>query len=163
MNTELGKTDTNDLPPKTTPALFNNLMIILREIDAKAAELDSRGCPDAAIAARTLSQSIKDEVNGYSATNTHDLETFKKKCLPHIHTAKNSALNVHRDCNILLANLALCIAGLGIGYLIAGLVHKAFTGKFLFFETKSIQKVNCLAREIEQLNPTVVTGNLSII
>ncbi|WP_158616444.1 hypothetical protein [Legionella septentrionalis] len=56
-----------------------------------------------------------------------------------------------------MANLALAIAGLGIGFVVAGLINLAVTrGKhFLFFTTDSEKRLDAMQEYVQLLTPAV--------
>ncbi len=64
-------------------------------------------------------------------------------------------LEKHRGWKQLLGTLGLAIAGLGIGYVIAGLINVAVTGHFLLFrpKTDSLQKLELLQKSLDQVAP----------
>ncbi|RUQ78851.1 hypothetical protein [Legionella septentrionalis] len=66
-------------------------------------------------------------------------------------------LEKHRVLNKTLANLALAIAGLGIGFVVAGLINLAVTrGKhFLFFTTDSEKRLDAMQEYVQLLTPAV--------
>lgn len=68
-------------------------------------------------------------------------QTFKEKFIYELNSHKK--FNNHRDggLKVILTNITLCIVGAGIGYLIAGAVHKAITGRFLFFSRTHTQEL----------------------
>lgn len=68
---------------------------------------------------------------------------FQADFLRSLHS-KDDMINQKRDLGLkcLVANLSLLVLGLGVGYVVAGVAHKAITGRFLFFSrTESEQKV----------------------
>ncbi|MBL7478981.1 protein phosphatase 2C family protein [Legionella bononiensis] len=60
-------------------------------------------------------------------------------------------LETHRGWKEILGNLALFIAGLGVGFVVAGLINKAVTGNFLFFKTDSEEKLDALEHTVKEL------------
>jgi hypothetical protein len=73
--------------------------------------------------------------------NTKVDQSFKENFVRDLNSLKE--LNNHRDggLKVILANITLCIVGAGIGYLIAGAIHKAVTGRFLFFSRTRTQEL----------------------
>ena len=73
-----------------------------------------------------------------------------------------SIVDERTEINFTLAliNLALCIALLGIGFLIAGLIHQADTGHFLFFTKK---KTTAISIEHNQLIKNLADAVLNLV
>lgn len=142
--------------PTIDPVLFEPLKATLTLIDAKATDLFNRQFFDDARVARTLCSNISEEIDRFLAESMVNapiaMSAFKQQCLHHVSEAK-PALEKHRGWKQVLGNLGLLIAGLGIGYLIAGLIHQSKTQKFLFFETDSATKLTQLVGEIDKISP----------
>lgn len=150
----LGKTD--DLNKEEYTVLYSSNEITLRPetdllfqqlelIKIKANDLKDRGQHSAADIAENLYTSIK-----FKYTQLHfnqiTTEAFKQECLDDIKYARPE-LEKHRGWKQLLANLAFAIMGMGVFYMIAGVINKAITGNFLFFKTDSALKID----QLEQL------------
>jgi hypothetical protein len=61
-------------------------------------------------------------------------------------------LEKHRGWSQILGNLALAIVGVGVGYLVLGILNKALTGRFLFFRTESGEKLDDMQRAVKNHN-----------
>lgn len=86
---------------------------------------------------RRLASELKSRINNTSKYNGD----FQKKFLQTLHS-QDSILTKRRyhSAKTIIINTSLFILGLGVGYLAAGLIHKAATNRFLFYsrsETKS--------------------------
>ena len=107
---------------------------------------------DGIFAANNLHQAIKFGAKMYFASfqTPKDKEVFRNLCTESIAAAR-PALEKHRVLNKGLANLCLAIAGLGIGFVIAGLINLAVSkGKhFLFFTTDSERKLDALEDNVK--------------
>lgn len=73
---------------------------------------------------------------------------FRETCINHIQVSRPE-LEKYRVMKQILATIALAIALLGIGYLIA----MAITKKLTFFSTDSAQKINAIEDYIEKSAP----------
>lgn len=82
-----------------------------------------------------------------------DFPKFRLDSLTQINQAK-TVLEQHRGCKQILGNIALAIAGLGIFYVLAGLVNLANTRKFLFFKTDSADKLDSIEKAIKNIQTT---------
>lgn len=90
--------------------------------------------------------------NYYRLINqTIDLNTFKRESLDAINKAR-PVLEQHRGWKQILGNLALAVAGMGVIYLVAGLLNKAVTGNFLFFKTDSAHKIDQIEKSIHSID-----------
>jgi len=81
---------------------------------------------------------------------TLNVKNFSALSLLALEKAK-PMLEKYRGWKEVFGNIALLIAGLGVGYIIAGLINKAATGNFLFFKTDSAHKLDKLQHGIEQI------------
>lgn len=74
---------------------------------------------------------------------------FKNQAQQHIEQSK-AVLNHHRaEWKYIVANLALAILSVGVGYGVASLINKAINGNFTFFSvTNSGQQVSQLEESI---------------
>jgi hypothetical protein len=77
-----------------------------------------------------------------------DYPTFKNQSILAINTTRIE-LEKHRGWKEILGNIALCILGLGIGYLAVC----AYKGSFFKFNTDSINKLNDIQNTIESAAP----------
>jgi hypothetical protein len=139
----------------------------LRLIDAKKKEFDIRKlsadqdgdvCKSeklglASLAAKNLLESLKTVANAYFEDTTQaKYRVFQETCKVHIKAARVE-LEQHRGLKQILGNLALAVIGAGVLYLIAGVIHKAITGNFLFFQTDSAEKINLVEASIDNAAP----------
>lgn len=102
-------------------------------------------------AAETLHQRLNTALDNYNATPqtkaTHAL--FQQHCRDAIDEAR-PVLEKHRGWKKILGNIGLAVAGLGIGYVVAGLINLKINKQFLFFsQTDSCKKVDMLADSIQ--------------
>lgn len=88
---------------------------------------------------RDHAQNMLDKLT--SVENSKVDQAFKETFVKDLNSPKE--LNNHRDkgLKVILTNITLCIVGAGIGYLIAGAIHKAITGRFLFFSQTRTQEL----------------------
>jgi hypothetical protein len=129
-----------------------NFLSQLEVMQEKSWELRNRGFTVAADAADVLVQTSRNHSADYFG-NQIDYTMLKRNSEQAIHLAKPE-LEKHRGWKRLLMNLALCIAGLGVFYVAAGLIHKAVKGHFLFFnETDSIEKLHKLGQALQSIQP----------
>ncbi len=82
--------------------------------------------------------------------NEISFKTFQEQSQLAINQAK-PRLNQHRGMKQMLGNLALAVLGMGVGYLIAGLIHKQSTGRFLFFKTERLDKAEAIEKTLVSL------------
>lgn len=124
----------------------------LKLIEDKEKYLRNRGYLKAADCAAKLHESVH---NYYQSFLNSELtgDDFKSKCLEAIKDARPE-LETHRGMKQVLGNLALAVVGLGVFYVIAGLINKAMTGKFLFFKTDSANKVDSLEESLGSVKKT---------
>ena len=80
--------------------------------------------------------------------NNLSTKEFVTTCNKAIKIAKPD-LESLRGWKQIIGNVVLAIAGIGIGYLVAGLINKAMTGDFLFFRPKTTIKLKKLKEAIE--------------
>jgi hypothetical protein len=121
--------------------------IQLNQITNKQQDLAKRGHEKAAQCALTLHGELKNNLRKLYS-NDINTQVFKKECTAAVNKARPE-LEKHRGWKQFLGNLALAIAGLGVLYVVAGLIHKATTGNFLFFKTDSASKLDKLDQAIE--------------
>lgn len=86
----------------------------------------------------THAETMLNELNAVENINVN--HSFKKNFINKLYSDKN--LTIHRDygVKVILTNIALCIIGAGIGYLIAAGIHKLITNRFFFFERTNSQE-----------------------
>jgi hypothetical protein len=137
-------------PVPTLSESHNHFLSQLEDIRAKGLELRRNGHIVAADCAQALYDSVSNE-HQQLVLNEIDLSTFKNNCQTAINIARPE-LEKHRGWKQILGNLALAVVGLGVLYVIAGLINKAVTGHFLFFKTDSAHKVDQLAQSIQSIN-----------
>lgn len=125
-----------------------NVELQLEAIEDQAKRLERRGHLQAAKCASELAKDLHEKIADHLSPTNTDIEQFKKSAQPLINKAR-PVLETHRGWKLILGNLSLAIAGLGIGYLIAGVINKAVTGNFLFFrETATGQQLTSLQKKI---------------
>lgn len=133
----------------TLPEVHHYFKTQLEEMKRKGEELRNNGHERAADRATELYTTL---------TVQHDalidkkigINTFKNSCHIAIKVARPE-LEKHRGVKQVLGNLALAIIGLGVFYLIAGLINKAGTGNFLFFKTDSAKKIDQLEQSVKSI------------
>ena len=130
-----------------------NFIAQLELLKKKALSLRDQGHESAAIKASTLYDTLSINYQKYCRDKLSK-DDFRGICDEAMRTARPE-LEKHRGWKQLLGNLGLAIAGLGIGYVIAGLINVAITGHFLLFrpKTDSLQKLELLEKSIEQVAP----------
>ena len=133
----------------TLPKLQQFFLSQLDEIKTKEQDLRSRGHITAADFALNLYTTLKSKHSEFIEEKI-DIQSFKNSCTDAINTARPELEN-HRGWKQVLGNLALAVVGLGVLYVVAGLIHKAATGNFLFFKTDSANKLDKLDQTIESI------------
>lgn len=118
--------------------------IFLQKIQAKEQVLRKNGHTGAADCAQVLYETVETQLK--ELTEKKDISNFKQNCTQAIEIARPE-LEKHRGWKQVLGNLALAVVGVGVLYVIAGLINKAVTGNFLFFKTDSSNKID----KLEQL------------
>ena len=121
-------------------------------IQSKEAQLRKKNHTKAADCALELHNLIKenyeDLISGWISTSEFKKRSFK------VIEKNQPELEKHRGWKQVLGNLALAIIGLGVLYAAAGLINKASTGNFLFFnKTDSANKVEQLKKSVESIHP----------
>jgi hypothetical protein len=125
----------------------------LEVIQKKATELRSEGHTQAADKADAFHEKLyKGSILYFN--NRIDDKAFSDICRDAFKEARPE-LEKHRGWKQILGNLALAIAGLGIGYVFAGLINKAVTGHFLFFRTDSAMKLDAMEEAAHEVVPVV--------
>jgi hypothetical protein len=130
---------------KPNPTLLSQL----NAIKMKELELRTNGYRVAADHAKNLYDLITDKHQAFLA-EAIDTQTFKTHCLAAIEAARPE-LERHRGWKQLLGNLALAVLGVGVLYVMAGLINQAVTGKFLFFKTDSAHKIDQLEQFVKNV------------
>lgn len=146
-----------------SPAEYNKLTLKLEAInkiwnglntlDLKSKELQTRGFKTAAEKATQMHQNIKDSWLRYLNEDITG-QQFKQQYTDSIHPKDRAILEEHRGWGKVLLNLGLAIAGLGVGYIVAGLVNLYVTnGQHFFFRanTATIDDVNHLEQNLALL------------
>jgi hypothetical protein len=136
------------------------LHLSIARLEKKAIDLKNRKHESAALNAtslvKKLSLLVEIFVNGES-----NYEEFTSHAFDAIEVAVPE-LEQHRGLGVILGNIALAVVGLGIFYLAAVTIHKAYTGSFLFFnKTATANLVEEIGKEI--LNPRLVNQSPSIL
>jgi len=126
------------------PEEIGVIKIFLQEIQAKEKVLRKNGHTGAADCAQALYDAINKQLIALNENN--NILNFKQNCTQAIEIARPE-LEKHRGWKQVLGNLALAVVGVGVLYVIAGLINKAVTGNFLFFKTDSSNKID----QLEQL------------
>lgn len=128
----------------------------LEDIRVKAVELKnkSESAYNSAITLySTIKQALSDDFEHPDYSIQDNNKIFKNKCEKAIEEAR-PILEKHRGWKQILGNIGLVIVGLGVGYVVAGSIHKIKTGKFLFFNTDSSSKLNKVEESIEKTQLT---------
>tara|TARA_B110000879_G_scaffold209391_1_gene296997 strand:+ start:187 stop:1011 length:825 start_codon:yes stop_codon:yes gene_type:complete len=122
----------------------------ISDVRLKSINLSQRGFTQDAKVADTLANKMTELLKSF-IDSPADVD-IKARCTPIINNAKQS-LNSHRGWGQVLTNLALAVAGLGVIYLAAGLINKATTGHFLFFnQTDTFNQVTTLENSFDNLS-----------
>jgi len=126
--------------------LFSNDAIHLETIGKDATKYRC-----AQIATENLHKGIKREFDNY-VLGAIDPATFQTNCFNHIKVARRE-LEHHRDMKNFWANLGLAVAGLGVFYGVAVLIHRARSkhNNFLFFQTDAEKKLNQFEHVVEEM------------
>ena len=130
-------------------ALGKELFTQLNTIKIKAETLRKDGHIEAAGHADKLWTTIKIESEKYF-NKTIDKDAFRTACITQIDEARK-VLGVHRGWKQVLGNVGLALAGLGIGYVVAGYLNKKSTGNFMFFGPEFPKRLDVLEDTITQL------------
>ena len=134
----------------TLSELHQYFLSQLLEIKTKEKDLRINGHIVAANYAKDLYKTVKDKHKELTEEKI-DIQTFKNSCTDAIKVARPE-LEKHRGWKQVLGNLALAVVGVGVLYVIAGLINKAVTGNFLFFKTDSANKIDQLEQSIKSFN-----------
>jgi hypothetical protein len=134
----------------TLSELHQYFLSQLKDIKAKEKELRSNGHTVAADYAKDLYKTIKNKHKKLTEEKIN-IQTFKNSCTDAIKIARPE-LEKHRGWKQVLGNLALAVVGIGVLYVIAGLINKAVTGNFLFFKTDSANKIDQLEQSVKSIN-----------
>lgn len=130
------------------------VLIQIQGIEKKAIELKERNELEASGAATAIANLIREDIIAFAESKEEEhqaLNHFKTQADLHINQSEDGlnnkkykeVLNTHRaEWKYILANLALAIVSIGVGYGVASLINKAINGNFTFFSvTKSGQQV----------------------
>ena len=134
----------------TLSELHQYFLSQLKDIKAKEKELRSNGHIVAADYAQDLYKTIEDKHEELTKEKIN-IQTFQDSCTDAIKIARPE-LEKHRGWKQVLGNLALAVVGIGVLYVIAGLINKAVTGNFLFFKTDSANKIDQLEQSVKSIN-----------
>lgn len=141
----------NDAPEKFREELIR---IQIKSLElAKNAKTDPKNYKDAAEAADTLYQTLKDEAKYLQENKAEGYGQFHRNCREAIKTARDK-LQHHRGWSKIFLNLGAAIVGLGVFYLVAiGVNYHRTQGKHLFFHciTDSEKKLNQLQEAQEAI------------
>lgn len=154
---ELQIEQSNNLTPAMKQALIGlaPVFIQLINLEEQSRSLLRRGHIHEYTLAAKLAVNIRKEIDIYlthvdKPTEENALAQLKINCGKYIEKVTPD-LEVHRGWKQILGNLAACIAGLGVGYAIAGIINKLTTGHFFFFnQTKSMKAVNGLQSSLNE-------------
>jgi hypothetical protein len=148
-------------PPRLVMINQDTLYTLLSEIEDKAEDLfqrlkheDTNGGSEksrerlrmAANTASDLHSKLKSHADHYFLYGDN-YDTFKNNCNLAI-TQARPILEQHRGWKQVLGNFGLCVLGVGILYVGACGINKLITGRFLFFQTDSGNKVDNLHKAI---------------
>ena len=100
----------------------------------------------AALKAKKLTDSLTKYFNQFLINKNP--QEFKIKCMRSINKTKET-LETHRGWKQIVGNIILAISGLIIFYACATLYNKKTTGRFLFFQTDSANKLNQLQEKLD--------------
>lgn len=138
----------DDLRSELKEKMLTNLQSQLEILQDKANELLGRNCLLAYNAADQLYKNLVDLKDKYS-NNLINCEKFEVDSIEAIDAARPE-LEKQRGWKGILGNVALCILGLGIGYLAAC----AYKGSFFHFNSDSEAKLNDLQKGITGESPS---------
>ncbi|CEK09870.1 hypothetical protein [Legionella hackeliae] len=126
-------------------------LLQLFELNEKVNDLHTRGqinaFEQASALHTTLSDNLKNLVNG-----TMDNDTFRTSSSNAIKLARTE-LEHFRGLKLILANLAIALVTLGVGYIAAGLANLFFTDHFVLLRPQSARKLDELDSELSQIAP----------
>lgn len=121
------------------------LTAAISELTIYATTLGKEGRSEKGTTVMNLANTLREEVKMLRTTPT-SIKNFKQK----LHE-QDAVLGEHAGWKRVIANIALCVAGFGVGYLVAGLIHLKTSGHFLFFnDTTSQQKVKNIDHLIQE-------------
>ena len=108
-------------------------------IKNESVELSQSGYKTAAKVANKLHQSLSDAYRTYSKSAQKEVgfNSFYEDAMSAINRAKNELATYHKWKHI-LTNIALAVAGLGVGYLVAITANKLINGHLTFFRPKPL-------------------------
>ena len=129
--------------------ILNNVTYQLDILGGKARELQDRNCTEAYNAVNTLVNRLSDLRDNFNDDKI-DHKGLKLGLSSAIKEARPE-LEKHRGYKEILANIALCILGLGLGYLAVC----AYKGSFFKFNTDSADKLNELETSVGSVAKTL--------
>lgn len=134
-----------------------HLSVAIHRLINHSEAIKKRGYNIDARALAKLANKLTLKTNDLKA-NKIQYDSYKSECNDLIDQAQY-VIDKHHDCKRLLSNIVLAIAGLGLIYLIAGMIHQKRTGHFLFFNESKTRKMASLVQKeitlypLRQLNP----------
>lgn len=121
--------------------------LLLDKINKKAIELEGKH-PKAFDKAQAFYTTMTTALEALSKDGNFDV--FQERYVDADQAARPE-LEKHRGLKQILGNLGLAVLGLGVFYAAATLVNYAANGRFLFFTTDSVDKMDKLKEQIESL------------
>lgn len=153
---DLPPVDKNSPPPNNQSSRDSKTYFFdqLSLLEKKYKNLQERKEEQAYEVAKTLYEGLLHEGQRYfdHPQTEQSYAQFKQHCTNLIEEAKEE-LETHRGFKQILGNIMLAILGAGVLYLIAAGIHLAATGKFLFFKTDSMNKIDAVEESIELAKP----------
>lgn len=128
----------------------------LNHIKKKGEQLQNKGHMKAAQAANQLYDSISQSAIEFFDQKISQFE-FSVLCTKAIEDARLE-LEKFREWPLIFVNIGLAIAGLGVGFIIAGLINKAVTGHFLFFRPDSAIQLDELENCLNAMRSSTLTA-----
>ena len=133
----------------------------IRDIAAKAKELDGRNETKALNAAnelvRDMNTAVRDYVNS-EEDEANALANLKATTKSLINKADGDLGQHRKQWKVVIANLSLAILLVGVGYAAAMLINKAITNRYTFFgETDSKEKLKRLKNDVDKISETTPT------
>lgn len=171
---EMGREAIVDYIPKANQDIYDNdycsKLDLLRELEGYIEQLNLKahicqGADDSSRAdsisstLRELSHQLTCAASQYKRdTSPESHKVFKASCEQYILEASRKL--THRNIKYILANIPLMLLGLGVGYVLAGCIHKAATGRFLFFSktdtAKKLGRISKCVAEAENIIPSSI-------
>jgi hypothetical protein len=139
----------------TNDAAYQQIEKALKILRLKTKELTLKGKKQAnylkaGIAATELLNSLEGLTEDYFLTKKIQPNRFILQAIKAMDKAK-PVLEKHRGWKQIMGNIGLAIVGVGVGYLVAGLLNKAITGNFLFFKTDSALKLEKIKKDFREV------------